>query len=711
MAAIASSISVDQGRNAVERQFGQAFELRAGTDQFSHEDQVDASHIRLFQIRWGPNNSIQGKIKKFSLDEPPRFMAASYCCGTRQSTKPIYLRVKRPDTVYGYLIVYENLYPLLELFCDFQGFGPDSWWWVDSICIDQSSDTEKDTQVKAMHKIYAAAQNTIIWLGPQSHDSDLAIDFLREMQAQRRQMDDAQIAIFRDQENAHKWQAVENLLARPWWKRVWTLQELIVSTQATFYCGRKNFLRRHFHPAMYSMFLCRSASYVLVRNEIWDSAWNRRRMLQYHRDKISMPLLGTMAFLGDNEATDPRDRIFSLLGMVPAQDLAWAPQADYSLSVQELFTLLVRNFVNTFQSLDIICFAHLFNETAVNKPKGFSPAPSWVPDWRAYARARAVPLMISQSSSTAIGNYKPLGDFHGDAIYRASGVEKALFRFEDAETLISKGVLLDVVDGLGALTDRDGQFSIGDQIDQSTSPINNRESSLQPGGRISRFRTTQRLELLRILTVSLVLDRKDKYFLQYAPSSFLADFVASCVAATHFQHLILTGFLGWYQWNKRLLIHGHSLHDIFSRIELLPSVQAPDAKETVEALLQRLTHDSGIELSISEMVLDPRRREGGQAVVDFEAYLPRAHDTMLKMHRRLLVTNEGHIGMAPGRARKGDVVVVLFGCSVPVLLRSLDEEGTSYAFIGECYVHGYMNGEAIQELNSGTRELKTFTLR
>ena len=711
MAATASNVSIDHGRNTVKRQFGHDFELRAGTEQFSHEDQVDALHIRLFQIRWGPNNSIQGKIKRFSLDEPPRFMAASYCCGTRQSTKPIYLRVKRPNTVYGYLIVYENLYPLLELFCDFQGFGPDSWWWVDSICIDQSSDTEKDTQVKAMHKIYAAAQNTIIWLGPQSHDSDLAIDFLREMQAQRRQMDDAQIAVFRQQENAHKWQAVENLLARPWWRRVWTIQELIVSTQATFYCGRKNFLRRQFHPAMYSMFLCRSASYVLVRNEIWDSAWNRRRMLQYHRDQIPMPLLGTMAFLGDNEATNPQDRIFSLLGLVSKEDLAWAPQANYSLSVEELFTLLVRNYVNTFQSLDIICFAHLFNSTAVNEAKNFSSMPTWVPDWRAYVRARAVPLMISQSSSTTIGNYRPLGHFHGDAIYRASGVEKARTRFDDARTLSCKGVLLDVIDGLGALTDRDGKCSISDQVNQSTSRTNTYNSSSHSGGQLSKITTAQQLELLRILTVSLVLDRKDKYFLQYAPSSFLADFVASCVAASHFQHLVLTDFLSWYQWNKHLLIRGHSLHDIFGTIEISFSDGEPDARKTVETLLQRLTNDSGIEQTMSEMVLDPQKREYAKAVIDFEAYLPRVHDTILKMYRRLMVTVEGHVGMAPSRAMKGDVVAVLFGCSVPVLLRPRDQERTTYAFIGECYVHGYVNGEAIQDLSTGVRQEQTFTLR
>ena len=49
--------------------------------------------------------------------------------------------------------------------------------------------------------------------------------------------------------------------------------------------------------------------------------------------------------------------------------------------------------------------------------------------------------------------------------------------------------------------------------------------------------------------------------------------------------------------------------------------------------------------------------------------------------------------MAPPRADKGDDVCVLFGCSVPVVLRK--RHGT-WEFIGECYLHGYMNGEILK---------------
>jgi hypothetical protein len=62
--------------------------------------------------------------------------------------------------------------------------------------------------------------------------------------------------------------------------------------------------------------------------------------------------------------------------------------------------------------------------------------------------------------------------------------------------------------------------------------------------------------------------------------------------------------------------------------------------------------------------------------------------------RRLFITKSGAIGSAPQIAEEGDILCVLFGCSVPVILRKLLDE-KSYEFVGECYLHGFMDAEAI----------------
>ncbi|KAL2040278.1 hypothetical protein N7G274_007181 [Stereocaulon virgatum] len=61
--------------------------------------------------------------------------------------------------------------------------------------------------------------------------------------------------------------------------------------------------------------------------------------------------------------------------------------------------------------------------------------------------------------------------------------------------------------------------------------------------------------------------------------------------------------------------------------------------------------------------------------------------------RSFVTTREGNIGLAPLAAKAGDQVCILLGCQSPLLLRS---DGHGYhTVVGECYVHGVMEGEAL----------------
>ena len=50
--------------------------------------------------------------------------------------------------------------------------------------------------------------------------------------------------------------------------------------------------------------------------------------------------------------------------------------------------------------------------------------------------------------------------------------------------------------------------------------------------------------------------------------------------------------------------------------------------------------------------------------------------------------------MAPEVALEGDTITLLLGGEVPIVLRSLDDNG-EYTLFGECYVHGVMGGEGL----------------
>lgn len=55
-------------------------------------------------------------------------------------------------------------------------------------------------------------------------------------------------------------------------------------------------------------------------------------------------------------------------------------------------------------------------------------------------------------------------------------------------------------------------------------------------------------------------------------------------------------------------------------------------------------------------------------------------------------------GFGPSKVKEGDILCILFGCSVPCVLRRFEDlagAGTFYRFIGEAYVYGVMDGETV----------------
>lgn len=64
---------------------------------------------------------------------------------------------------------------------------------------------------------------------------------------------------------------------------------------------------------------------------------------------------------------------------------------------------------------------------------------------------------------------------------------------------------------------------------------------------------------------------------------------------------------------------------------------------------------------------------------------------------KLLATTRGdRLGLVPATTRPGDTVAFLMGGETPYILRPDPTDG-KYTFVGECYMHGFMDGEALVE--------------
>lgn len=67
---------------------------------------------------------------------------------------------------------------------------------------------------------------------------------------------------------------------------------------------------------------------------------------------------------------------------------------------------------------------------------------------------------------------------------------------------------------------------------------------------------------------------------------------------------------------------------------------------------------------------------------------------LVTRYRAFGITFRGWFVVGPDIMQAGDVVVVLYGGKTPFLIRRL--EGGAYMLVGECYVHGMMNGEVFE---------------
>jgi hypothetical protein len=97
-----------------------------------------------------------------------------------------------------------------------------------------------------MGKEFGTAQQTLVWLGEEAEDSAKANEFIHWIQQQfsggRKPTEEWLTKVGpRDGVYGSDWAALEKLFSRPWWTRVWTVQEYIVPDELIMYCGNKSF--------------------------------------------------------------------------------------------------------------------------------------------------------------------------------------------------------------------------------------------------------------------------------------------------------------------------------------------------------------------------------------------------------------------------------------------------------------------------------------
>jgi hypothetical protein len=66
--------------------------------------------------------------------------------------------------------------------------------------------------------------------------------------------------------------------------------------------------------------------------------------------------------------------------------------------------------------------------------------------------------------------------------------------------------------------------------------------------------------------------------------------------------------------------------------------------------------------------------------------------------KEFFFADDYYMGLRPKAVEPGDVVCIIYGHEMPYVLCPT---GTQYKYVGTCYLDGFMNGEAIENLKAG----------
>lgn len=647
---------------------------------------IGSDAIRLFRLHRLEEGSIGVELKRFLLgsNDCPGFSATSYVWGKPTRSDYVFLNGRRTPVLRS---AYEFFRAMLSLEHRTELPSSNTWWWMDSICINQGDPVERSAQVQLMSTIYREASGTVIWLGEAYEDSDRAMDFLHRLAQQDslKRWSEYHEETERDWKG---WKATERLLLREWWGRAWTLQEFLMCRRATFFCGSREISRRDMSSAVNAVWDWHQQNNKIISRDSYEKAWNRFRILQWYNNRRPMPLIGLMAYTASSRVTDPRDRLYSHLGLATVTDRAVVGAPEYESDVRHVYAKFAKSFIENHQSLDIICIAPELTRDATDEDMDHRlNLPSWIPDWSIRLRySPPVLCMASQSCSQHIGNFRPLHSEDVSCAFMASGTARPQVSFsEDVMQILCAGVSLGRVDGLGGV--HHVRYNYPEGLVQSTSMVN--RLATRGLGKQQQIKGMHRryLGLLDTVTRCLVLDRKDRYFRHPAPrAEFEHEFMVLCQAMLTKPDQVYVKFREWFQLNRELLIRGICLENAVLGV-------AKWHRKVLEKL-EKAGFDSEVN------VTEPS---------DWESFLSRARDTVSNKGMKLMVTHTGLLGMAPRNARKGDIVCVLLGCNIPLLLREAPGRKT-YQLVGECFVDGYMNGEILKEVDDGSRPVRDFRL-
>jgi hypothetical protein len=649
--------------------------------------QLDPEKSQIRVLSFAPNHgpgdgSLALAMHTISLDDPhrPSFNALSYVWGP-----PVF---DARAIINGFPMgITRNLSLALH---DFRsaadsGDGGVSYWWADAVCINQADPVERGSQVRLMSRIYLEASRTTAHLGDELPSAGLALSFLDELATRRRQPNATQFMLqaVADPRYADQWKALDVLLNARYWTRAWILQETTLSARVEIFNPLGPWLDMdRMLDGMFFIFLLKQyiqqplqdavGVYLGHRfSDLHSQLGLRRTFRPDETAVVPLPFVKALLPALRLEASDPRDHLYAVLA-ISSDGLDIVGTPDYVSPPAHVFADFVRSSAAVYGTLDMM----LLN----NRPRRLPSVPSWVPDLGSFQGDDHTGSLV-QENLKSVSVPKGTAPSAATMRYKAGGLGPTNASFSpDLRVLTVGGVRLGMISGLGgwlSMTKENGRGIVGD-----ANPCEQLQHSNVLGDP-SLIERTQILDSVAMAILHGIIPTIQGPL----PSGIASEILASSIQASDEGTLSSPyqfGLANWWQLNKDVRLSGRPLSEWIFGGGGRPEMSAP---ERSQALVKRL-EQAKLEVS-HELLSTPADQIPN-------SYLSRLSHVTIEMQRRMLVTEQGLVGMAPSHCKLGDEVWVLDGCCIPAVLRRpvAGAEG-QWELVCEAWMQGLMSGEAL----------------
>ncbi|KAL2802430.1 heterokaryon incompatibility protein-domain-containing protein [Aspergillus granulosus] len=220
--------------------------------------------------------------------------------------------------------------------------------WIDAICINQKDLVEQGQQVRYMAEIYSRASCVIVWLGEAGDSSDAVLESMCSGAGSDG------ISAFHGETMK---ESILALLHRPWFTRIWVLQEVGAARHVIILCGSTQVEGHAFCQALsspaFQLALQESSARLqgLIQSVVplIEGATFRFKNVGVSNLLAGEPFSLRIRPLGEliemyhtRDATMPADKVFALLGMSSDNPIGGGLLPDYTISFGEVMKRAVR---------------------------------------------------------------------------------------------------------------------------------------------------------------------------------------------------------------------------------------------------------------------------------------------------------------------------------------------------------------------------------